>query len=374
MIYLLIYLNYYSPLIIKHLVQQHEVSQIVYLHTSHYRTHRALTMLWLVWFITFVSATKEALYQRSINSPDYVIPITNGDLRDFSGHRDYTSVIVFTLTDPEHQCKFCVETMPKLIGQTSVLWNDQHGDSKLLFFAVVDLGDPSNLELINGMGMTDVPHIWLFPKGSDESLVGDPFGILRQQYAEYRPEKADFQQVLKKFAEFVSNEAGDTIAIPEAFNPTQFFKVFLAAFIPIIIIKKKGAKMFPKVTKAHGWTVFLLLFILILVGGYQFTVQLGVPFVARNEHGIIYISGGQHYQFGDEVLIVGATYAALASTFVSMIWLGRYNVTQSSKISSTGKGVLMIVANIVVFILYSVLTSIVQRKEHDYPYHFLHLF
>ncbi|MCH0628761.1 OST3/OST6 family protein [Kocuria palustris] len=327
-------------------------------------------LLWWFWLIC-VFADRNTLYEKSLQSFDNIIQITNGDFSDFSGPRDYFSLVVFTSTDPAHGCRYCMGDLPRLIGETASLWKRQHLDDKLLFFTVVDLADASNFELIEAMGMNDVPHVWLFRPSDPDSTThnNDNYGMLREEHIEFRPTVSGHHGQLELMNRFLTQFTGKSLKVQQSFDSSKFLKVFLVTFVPIIIIKKFGARSFPAAKRKHGWLLFLLLFSLVSLSGYQFTMQRGAPFVAYNENGVIVISGGQHYQFGAEIIIITALYAALAASLIALIWLGNYKATPDSTLSTeTAKSLAIIITAIIAFLLYSLLTSIILRKDHGYPY------
>lgn len=321
-----------------------------------------------VWFLlAVVLATKEAVFKRALNSPDHIIPIKSGSFIDFAGPRDYFSVVVFTLTDPSHGCEFCTGPLPNLLGDAVHYWYKEHVDKEKLVFAVVDMGDESNHGLIEAMGMKDVPHIWMFGPNEDAS-PDDAYGILREAHYEWRV-PADKQLV--SFAAFVTKMTGITLKVPEPFDMLKFLKIFLFTFVPIVVIKKRGAKLVPGAKRKHGWTVFSILFMLACLGGYQFTIQQGVPFVAHNDKGVILISGGIHWQFGAEILISAGTYLALAANLVALIAVGNYKGTG---LSDTSRALICIALTGLLYLLSSMLTSIFLRKDGSYPFGYLKLF
>ena len=157
---------------------------------------------------------------------------------------------------------------------------------------------------------------------------------------------------------------------------SSFVKMFALTLGAILLVKKKGPKAITRMQKKNGWEIVSILFVLVFTCGYSFAMIQGVPFIAQNDKGQpIYVSGGVHYQFGVEIIIVGLNYLFLGISLVSLIQLGKYKVTKSLRVASEGsKFFLVFINSVVVYLLYSCLTSLFLRKDHGYPYSFTKLF
>ncbi|ABN65140.2 subunit of N- oligosaccharyltransferase complex [Scheffersomyces stipitis CBS 6054] len=331
-------------------------------------------------FLTLVCGSSLQLQQLLLQSSDYehnIIPIVQSDLSSLSGPRDYFTLMLLTSSDSKHQCDVCVEVQ-KIISRVADSWFAEYRTNSNLVFINVDIIDRENIKIFDALQITNIPHIWLFPpniykehsteKGLDFSLLEDPHYI-------YKVPEAPFEEQVREFARFLSENLNKSVAIKQKSPLNTFATTFIATLVIITLVKRKGPKVITQLPKKHVVTMLSVAMILLFVCGYQFSVSKGVPFVARNEKGLIFISGGTHYQFGIEVVFVAVNYLALGFAFLVLMYIGSYNVNSKSIIRSDDvKHVLIIVMNVIIYYLYSCLTSIVIRKDHDYPYSLTKLF
>ncbi|KAK6459657.1 subunit of N oligosaccharyltransferase complex [Scheffersomyces xylosifermentans] len=344
----------------------------------------ASALFYVIFFLISAVASSSIralrLTEESFLHQEHVISITNSDLSLVSGPRDYYVLTVLTSTDPKHNCKVCTE-LESVVARVSNSWFSDYAGSNLLFILSIDIVDRTNIKLFDRVQVDSVPHVWLFPPNMNKVDLEDPeaekkdLSIFEDLHYEYKTPQAPFDDQALELARFLSDNIQKPITLRQKDPMATFIKTFSLTLAIIILIKKKGPAFITGTPKKQIIMLLAVAFILCCVCGYQFCNMRGVPFVARNEKGLIYISGGAHYQFGVEILLVAANYSALAAALILLLWLGSYKVGRKTLITEEStKFVLIIVMNFVLYLLYSTLTSIFLRKEPNYPYPFTKLF
>lgn len=309
--------------------------------------------------------------------PGYTIQISNSNLSMLSGPRDYYTLMTLTSTDPKHECELC-GTIPGIIKDVANSWYSDYFHTHLLFFVSIDIVDKANFPIFETLELDSVPHVWLIPPNINHEIAetqADEWKILTDGHFVYKfPLASSTDQVLN-LAQFLSENIQKSITIKHADETSRFMKTFFVTLSIILLIKKKGPGFITSTRKQTVIAIFFIALTLTFICGYQFTMLQGSPFVATNEKGLIYISGGLHYQFGVEIVLVAVNYAALAMSLLTLIYLGNYKLTSTSKIQQEHvKSGLILLNSMVLYLLYSVLTSMFLRKAHDYPYGFTKLF
>ncbi|RCK57937.1 Dolichyl-diphosphooligosaccharide--protein glycosyltransferase subunit OST6 [Candida viswanathii] len=335
-----------------------------------------LVIGWLLFLPFSICASPSAvkLTELAKGSENYIIDIYGSDIDILDGPRDYYTVLIFTSSNPEHGCKQC-ENVHNFVSLVSNSWFTDYLDSHLLTFIKIDLRDPKNAKLFSLIGIQTVPHVWLIAPNPAADF-GNPAKIFEDAHLEFKvPQVAADQQALE-FAKFLTAQLQRSILIRDQNPLAKFAKTFLLTFSAIVIIRKKGPS---KITATRKKTIVSLLavaVILLFTCGYQYTIQNSVPFMAKNDNGdLVVISGGQHYQFGIETFLVAGNYALLAASLLLLTYIGSYKVGEKTAITSEQVKILLVLVNaVVLYLLYSCLTSIVLRKDHNYPYPYTKLF
>lgn len=339
---------------------------------------------WIVVFAWISGIVASQLNELAFNSPNYIIPIHDSNIEIVAGARDYYTLVLLTSTDERHGCGVC-EVMSKVVEKVSRAWFNTNGESGNLYFINIDIVDATNLPIFETLQLGTVPHCWLIPPTpEDEDLDSnqensqensDPLQIFKQSHYKFKLPQASFDEQVELFAKFLRELTGKPVHFPAEDQLYQFARAFIVVFLIIVGIKKLGKRQLQALPKKHIYTVFLLGLTLIFLGGYQFTMNHAVPFVAKNDDGLIIISGGMHYQFGIEIILSALNYAGLAASLICLIYIGQYRITPDSKIQSESvKTFLILGNNLVLFLLYSSLTSMILRKDHEYAYGFAKLF
>jgi len=210
-------------------------------------------------------------------SQDYIIDVYNSDLSILEGPRDYFTVLLFTSSNADHNCKQCE-------GFKNVV-------TKVATFITIDLNDPKNGKLFSLIGLQTVPHIWLVAPNPSRDY-GDPNKILEDAHLEFKmPQVSQDKQTLE-FAQFISEQLQKPILIRDTDALTKFIKTFVITFSVIIIIRKKGPSRITATKKKTIVSLVAIAIVLLFTCGYQFTIQNSVPFVAKSNNGdIVLISG-----------------------------------------------------------------------------------
>lgn len=264
-------------------------------------------------------------------------------------------------------------------------WYTDYADTHYLTILKVDVIDSGNINIFGSIGLLSVPHLWLIPPNEHAVDGGNGYEVLLERHLEYRLPKNvnDKEAMALDLARFLADELQRSILIRDENASLKFLKSFGFTLAGILVIKKKGPKLITSTRKKTMAGLFCIGLILLSVGGYQFAIQMGVPFLARNDKGeLIYISGGSHYQFGIEIAMMAGMYSSLAASLLSLIYLGKYEIGNgATEEGARGfiknervKVGLILINTVCIYLLYSCLTSIILRKDHGYPYGFTKLF
>lgn len=321
----------------------------------------------LIQLLVWATGALCLLSELALDSPNHIISINGGNMDLIQGKRDFYTLLVLTSTVEAHGCEICL-LMNRVVERVSRAWYATHGDFSELYFINIDIIDKSNTPLFGQLQLETVPHCWLIPPSTDEFAI-DPLQIFRDSHYTFQLPQASFDEQVKLLARLLTELTKKSITIEAEDQMYQFIKAFLLFLIPLLIIKKTGGRYLGFVTKKHGYTVLVLLCTLICIGGYQFTISQGVPFITKNDDGLVFISGGLQYQYGIEVLLSLINYATLATSILVLTYLGQYKINSKSKIKTENfKFFLTMLNNLILFILFSCLTSMFTKKVGDYPY------
>lgn len=333
-------------------------------------------------FISIVlgdSFNAQVLTKKSLESPNFIVPITQSDLSGLAEERDYYTLLILTSTDPEHGCGTC-ESLDRVVRRVAEFWFADYSLSNFLFFVNIDLADKSNANLFNYLGINTIPHVWLIPPSKSTSNVNynddNGYGILSEPHLLFKLPMTGFEKQVTELTKFLSLTLHKTIRVRQEQPFERFTLAFGLTFSLILVIKKRGPKIVTNLTKKNIYKVLVLMAILAFTCGYNFTVMEKVPFIAKDgNNNIVYINGVFQYQFGIEIIIIGLNYLGLASSLINLIYLGNYKINSTSKIPSEHAKTLCILINaLVIYLLSSCLTSAFLKKEPYYPYHFSKLF
>ncbi|CCG25778.1 Ost6 protein [Candida orthopsilosis Co 90-125] len=369
-------------------------------HQLYMRQSSPLPLLWIILSLSILLLLPQTVLAYDHNTENdegqIIIDIHNGDLSQLSGHRDYYTVLIFTSSNPAHDCKPCEQVIP-MAEQVATTYLAKYITSELLSmrFYNIDLNDISNAGIFRELKMDNIPHVWLVPPSS--RTIGAVSGVYEDgtiehvfdsPHLKYSLKKASLERQVVEFARFLSEilmidlHVDDAVA-KKSGSGTQsslstFAKTFIITFTIVVLIKKKGPSFISNTSRKTVVCYFAITIILLCVGGSQFSIQRQSPLITKDEAtgGLVFISGGSmHYQYGIEVFIVGLNYASLAASVIGLIKLGSYQVTESSKIrDETSRTWLIILVSLVIYYLYSCLTSILLKKDPGYPYPFTKLF
>lgn len=278
-----------------------------------------------------------------------------------------------------------------MVLRVAEAWHSSYPDSAYLYIAEVDIIDRTNIPVFDFLRLTEVPHIWLIPpthisqnhnlsrevrydENGEEVFAN--FDIFLEPHAEFEIPESSLEDQTFQFADWLAVNMQKRIILGQSNPVVKFLATFSATFGAILLIKKKGPTAITStISKAKVYRAVVLFVLLVLLSGYSFTTIQQTPFIAHNEKGPIYISGGIHYQFGIEIVLVGAVYLLLGAAVAILLYLGHYKVTRQSQIHTQKLLAALQLATVaLIYLFYSVLTSMFLRKDHDYPYGLMKLF
>ncbi|EGV62571.1 ER oligosaccharyltransferase complex subunit [Yamadazyma tenuis] len=333
------------------------------------------SLVWVLLLGVLVAAlsSQEALglTELSQKSEDFIIRVTDGKLDSFTGVRDYYTLVILTSTSSEHKCTTC-QNLIDIVQIVARSWFHDYTRSHALFFVEIDLVHEPNMRLAGAIQLQTVPHLWLVPPNPEEQY--DEFALLKEQHFIYRLPVGKVDSQAFDLAQFLSQTLQKSIYIRDGDPMVNFVLYFVVTFLVITICKRNAPQLVKNLGRVFAYKVLSIGMILASTTGFQYSRIQKIPFVARNDEGLIIISGGTHYQFGVESLIVSGVYLLLAVSFLVLVYLGSYKTTAKSTLDDQSKHILIISMTITLYLLYSALTSIILRKDSDYPYAFTKLF
>ncbi|CAH6720965.1 dolichyl-diphosphooligosaccharide--protein glycosyltransferase subunit Ost6p [[Candida] jaroonii] len=330
-----------------------------------------LFLLWSLQVWAYNSLEALTLTEVSSQSEDFIIRIEDGNLDLFTGVRDYYTLVILTSTLDKHNCVPCKGIMDG-IKRVSKNYFKDYKQLHQLFFVEIDLVHEGNRKIANDLQLASIPHVWLVPPNPKEQY--EPLAILKEQHFVFKVPKGSVANQALELARLLSQTLNKSIYVRDEDPLTQFILYFSVTFLSITILKRRGPKIVTNLGKPMAWRIIAIGAILSSITGYQFTKIKKVPFIARNEKGIMFISGGHHYQFGTEIVIVSANYILLGVATLFLIYLGNYKPHERSKFQKDHIQILITINCVVLYIFYSCLTSIALRKDPYYPYHFTKFF
>lgn len=266
------------------------------------------------------------------------------------GPRDYYISLLFTSTDPIHKCEPCTKFDPNYRNVANSYYTSNPGKFAIFFF-IVEFND--NQGLFNELKFTNVPNLILLPPITKKTT-----NILKNHLT-YKLTDNSLEDILK-FATYISKITGSNIIVDSPFDPVVFGSYFFGTFFLVLLLKKKVIK---KVNSRETFKYLSTIFIIVLTCGYMFTSIRGIPFISKNEKNeIMYFSGGTHWQFGTETLIVGAIY------FILVLFIYALIIKVPKFDDEKRKFILTIGINFAIFYMFNLLTSIFKIKDPSYPY------
>lgn len=342
---------------------------------------------------TLVACEADAsrLVELSNALPDGVIRVTDAQVSDISQYpREHYTLIVLTSTSDQHGCTSCAD-LDKMLARVSKAWLRDYKGSDHLFMVSIDLADASNRPIFDKLGIKEVPYIWLVPPSQtadqhrprklpvdkDDNVVFGEFDIFLEPHLEFSIPQSSFNDQVFQLADWLGQSIKRRIVLREDNQILRFILYFGITFGSIAYLKRRGPSTVRRtVDKKKIYMVLTMFVLLTILGGYSFTTINGIAFLVQNDKGEpIYISGGVHWQFGDEIALVGGHYFLLGLVLVLMCYLGKLHVGPEKLFTSEKhKAFCVLALNVILYFLYSSYTSMYQRKDHEYPYHMLHLF
>ncbi|ODV58046.1 dolichyl-diphosphooligosaccharide--protein glycotransferase ASCRUDRAFT_26618, partial [Ascoidea rubescens DSM 1968] len=287
------------------------------------------------------------------------------------GERNHYFVLMFTATNPQIPCDVCKEFLPTF-SQVASSYNSLNSNDDKLFFGIAEF--INNKKLFGYLKMKNVPHLWVLPPNTnlneakyygieDESELELQYDIKVSKHFNYQINSK--RSTPLEFAKFISQASHISIQVKQPINSQEYLTYVLFGFAILLIIKKRSGRIVNNIKKGKIWSVLSVLFSICFVSGYMFTFVKNVPFVANNDKKeFIYISGGQSYQFGIEILIVGGVYAILgALVCILVLYIPNLNEEEYDDVK---KNTLVLILVFLIYLFYSLLTSIVLRKDSSY--------
>lgn len=322
-------------------------------------------MLWafLLWVgLSLAAFSSDEMLKKEAQSSDSIITVVSDSFDQmFNGPKDYFLVTFFTASDPAIGCKSCVGFDPIYESVANSVLSSRSKNINV-FFTKVDFSE--NKQNFAKLNMSTVPHVWVYPPQSEETGF---VNVTSPHYVYMLPDMIvamkDISAGETHFAKFLSEILMVNILVQKGFDYTEFFQYFLITFSFIFLVRKRGGKMVEKIKKSFVWKIVCIMFILVSVTGYSFSMQRQVPFLAKNDQGnIMYLAGSLHFQFGSEILISSLLYMLLGLSVLSLCDF--IPKLESSLLQSMAT----IIAAAALFVVWNVLSTAFLVKNPDYPF------
>lgn len=311
---------------------------------------RSLLLAGLLW-VNLALGALSVDELKSLRDDNFIISTTNANYKQLlNGSRKYFLAVLFTTTNPKHGCVMCdkFQSVYELISRSYISSNPTK-DS--IFFVQADAATTGNL--YKELGMNKVPRLWIYPPSEESN-----FNLTSPHYTYGISDKSIADKL--DFAGFVSQVLQESIVVQQDFDSMQFVKYFVGTFIVVLFIKKK---VISKIPVFQTLRMLSVMSVLLFTCGYMFTVMRGIPLLSYDGKGeIMYFSGGTHWQFGTEVVIIGMIYFTLAYLLIMLVL--KVPTLTNVKLQS----LLVILVNFAIFYVFNYLTKIYNQKDGGYPY------
>ncbi|ANZ76627.1 BA75_03352T0 [Komagataella pastoris] len=332
--------------------------------------------IWITSCIAMHSKSELLGIQKRTN--DGILSVNSSKFNGFcQGPRDYFIVALFADVENEAGCKISQEFVPvfeKVVGA----YMDDYGNTGKAFFAILDYSDIQHD--YQDVSLLTVPQVWIYPPTNKmdystdyDSKPGDHaccFDETTEHLAYQIPESLltkSIQENSLEFAQFLAEILQIQLYLKSEFDMSHFISYLLGLFLLTQLIRKRRDKIRKRLAGSYIWQVLSLVSILISISGYNFCSQRGVPFLPLNDKGArMFLSGGQQYQFGSEVLISIVVYLSLAICVIVLICIPRI-----SNPLRRNFGALFFATFL--FLGYNILTSIFIIKNPSYPFNFINI-
>ncbi|WBW73027.1 oligosaccharyltransferase gamma subunit Ost3 [Schizosaccharomyces osmophilus] len=267
--------------------------------------------------------------------------------RIVTGKQDHTTVALFSVDATTMNCEICrlIEPQFKALAYS---YKQKYGLDSGIRFVYADFG--KNKNLFEQFGIESVPNFWVFKPNTIVPIAGDlSSGV-----------DAD------KLAALVLKETGKGAPIIYRQDPTKKYASLVSTVLcgaALFFTRKILLKVF---TSRKVWAAFSIITVITLSSGFMFTRIRFTPYSQRGENGEnLWLAGSQQYQFGAEVQVVSLIYTALT---ISTIFL----TVIAPKVRGAKRQTLFVLFWLIVLWLgYSFLVDVFQRKMQMYPFKLL---
>ncbi|CEH17921.1 Oligosaccharyltransferase, gamma subunit [Ceraceosorus bombacis] len=268
------------------------------------------------------SGIPPAFLQQASTSPHGIIDLPNPQsfVQITSGARNYSSVVLLTAVKSGVSCQPC-NTFAPVYETLAKSWKSKsRGSSKAdVIFSLLEFKDGQ--DVFRQLQLSYAPVLLFFPPTSGPKARGSG-----------QPIKYDFNRLGfegPEVASFLSDNLGFAFPYVKPFPWSTVLSFFgsAGAIVASIIL------LAPKIAQARGqgvasiasagskliWTALCLATIVVMTSGYMWNSIRGAPYLMMGPKGKPeYFAAGFQNQYGAETTIVGAFYALLAFSFVSL--------------------------------------------------------
>ncbi|EPY50893.1 oligosaccharyltransferase gamma subunit [Schizosaccharomyces cryophilus OY26] len=267
--------------------------------------------------------------------------------RIVTGKQDHTTVALFSVDAGTMNCEICrlIEPEFKALAYSYKL---QHGLDSGIRFVYADFG--KNRNLFEQFAIESVPNFWIFKPNTIVPISGDLSSGVSAE----------------KLAALVERETGKGAPIVYRQDPAKKYATLASSILcgaALFFTRKTLLKIF---TSRKVWAALSIISVITLSSGFMFTRIRFTPYSQRGANGEnLWLAGSQQYQFGAEVQVVSLIYTALT---ISTIFLA----VIAPKVEGAKRQTLFVFFWLIVLWLgYSFLVDVFQRKLQMYPFKLL---
>ncbi|GMG21578.1 unnamed protein product [Ambrosiozyma monospora] len=322
-----------------------------------------MKLLNLVFFLQLLLQSVSAIKYNDLvkKAGSKVVKIDDSNFRKYMKNEDFHLILLLTATSPAIGCSLCVKFQPMYeLFANSFMENLQSKglrdtDEKLII-ATSDFSDGQKFYM--SLGLNNVPRIFHYAPRAAIKDSKVPTG-------EY-----PFTDALSLTAwtlDAVKTNPALFVPIEKVDYKSASITGIALAFAGVVFFKKRD-KLSTLLVNKRGWQGFSIVFCVLFTAGYMFNVIRGTQYFKTEKNGETrYFQPGHQQQYGAETQIISVLYGAL--TIIMIALLEKLPAWKNEK----AKLAAVLIANVVVYLLYSYLVVCFQKKQLGYPYWLLRL-
>ena len=342
---------------------------------------RSLSLL----VITFICAivhcglTNDQLLKRVQSSKHKVLTLNDENYESIlNGPRDYHIVALLSSNSAQINCVLCHQISPEFEivadswvkdhakgitieneEEESTEGKDKKIQAKNIYFFKSEFAESK--KMFSLFELNTIPKIFHF---KPTKALG-PRNFLREKQ-EYQFFQGDHKTLMLNWVQDVT---GQKINLHVPVDNTKLIIHAIIGFVSVFLLKRYRKYIGRSLGSRLSWCIASLISVLLFTTGYMFNQIRGSPYVLEHADGRTdYFAPGQQTQFGIETQIMSFVYGILS--ILVIILIKRAPEIKNESVSL----ILVSVASLLIFLMFSLLLSIFGIKSMGFPYRFIRFF